>query len=135
MTDVILNKLQTVRRCLLRIDEEYAGDFANLENVTKQDAIILNLQRACEASISLAMHIVSRKNIGIPQNSREAFTMLAGQAIISADLAKRMRAMVGFRNIAIHDYQNIKLDVVQKILELNLKDFREFSNAIQKVDT
>lgn len=78
MTDVILNKLQTVRRCLLRIDEEYAGDFANLENVTKQDAIILNLQRACEASISLAMHIVSRKNIGVPQNSREAFTMLAG---------------------------------------------------------
>lgn len=39
MTDVILNKLQTVRRCLLRIDEEYAGDFANLENVTKQDAV------------------------------------------------------------------------------------------------
>lgn len=135
MTDVILNKLQTVRRCLLRIDEEYAGDFANLENVTKQDAIILNLQRACEASISLAMHIVSRKNIGVPQNSREAFTMLAGQGIISADLAKRMRAMVGFRNIAIHDYQNIKLDVVQKIIEVNLKDFREFSDAIQKVDS
>jgi len=134
MTDVMLNKLQTIRRCLRRIDEEYAGDFANLENITKQDAIILNLQRACEASISLAMHIVSRGNFGVPQNSREAFTMLAEQGVITAELALRMRAMVGFRNIAIHDYQQVKLNVVQKIIEINLKDFREFSDAIQRAD-
>ncbi len=35
----------------------------NLEDFTKQDSIILNIQRACEASIDLAMHIVAGKKI------------------------------------------------------------------------
>ena len=47
-----------------------------LENHTKQDSIVLNLQRACEASIALAMHIVAEKKLGIPQKSQEAFTLL-----------------------------------------------------------
>lgn len=71
INDVILNKTQTIKRCLQRINEEYQGDEQNLHNYTKQDSIILNLQRACEASIDLAMHIVAEKNLGIPQSSRQ----------------------------------------------------------------
>ena len=44
--DVILNKAASIERCLRRIEEEYAGAEQNLiENQTKQDAIVLNLQR------------------------------------------------------------------------------------------
>lgn len=79
----------------------------NLQNQTKQDSIILNLQRACEAAIDLAMHIVSENNLGIPQNSRDAFELLLQNHMISHDLAVKLKAMVGFRNIAIHDYQAV----------------------------
>lgn len=130
MTDVVLNKLQTIRRCLERIDTEYAGEPLNLENITRQDAVILNVQRACEACISLAMHIVSRRNLGIPQNSREAFALLSQAGIISDDLAQRLKAMVGFRNIAIHDYQSLNVKILQTIIEKHLGDFREFSEII-----
>jgi len=50
--DVLLNKASIIERCLHRIEDEYQDDPANLyENVTRQDAIVLNLQRACQAAI------------------------------------------------------------------------------------
>lgn len=68
--DIILNKISTIERCLKRIDEEYDHNADNLQNYTKQDSIILNIQRACEASIDIAMHVVAEKKLGIPQTSR-----------------------------------------------------------------
>ena len=59
--DVIYNKIETIERCIERVKEVYGGNFENLKDYTKQDSIILNIQRACEASIDLAMHIVSEK--------------------------------------------------------------------------
>ncbi|EGL83686.1 protein of unknown function DUF86 [Caldalkalibacillus thermarum TA2.A1] len=128
--DVILNKTQVIERCLKRIDEEYANNPANLYNYTKQDSIILNLQRACEASIDLAMHLIARHKWDIPQSSRDAFDILHQHGVISASLAKRMKAMVGFRNIAVHDYQALNLNIVQQIITKHLADFRHFSKAV-----
>ena len=34
-----------------------------------------------------------------------------------------MKVMVGFRNIAVHDYQEMNLVILQKIVEDHLKDF------------
>jgi len=125
--DIILNKARTIERCLQRIYEEYDNNPENLKNYTKQDSIILNIQRACEASIDLAMHIVSEKKLGIPQSSREVFDILFKNKIIDEDLAGRLKAMVGFRNIAVHDYQNLNLSIVQKIIEKHLDDLKTFS--------
>lgn len=61
-SDIILNKIETIERCINRIKEVYDNNAENLNDYTKQDSIILNIQRACEASIDLAMHIVSEKN-------------------------------------------------------------------------
>lgn len=129
-SDVVLNKIQIIERCLNRIHEEYANNPDNLVNFTKQDSIILNLQRACEASIDLAMHVVAEKKLGLPQTSRDAFLLLETEGIIPVSLSKRMQRMVGFRNIAVHDYQEINLTILQKIIENHLDDFLQFSKAI-----
>ncbi len=65
--DVLYNKIEIIERCLIRIKEVYADDQKNLEDYTKQDSIVLNIQRAIEASIDIAMHIVSEKKLGIPK--------------------------------------------------------------------
>ncbi|ANB59955.1 hypothetical protein GFC30_1204 [Anoxybacillus amylolyticus] len=127
---MILNKISVIERCLKRIREEYEDNPNHLQNDTKQDSIILNLQRACKASIDLAMHIVSKKQLGLPQNSRDAFTLLEEHGIISSSLAQKMKAMIGFRNIAVHNYQQLNLTILQAILEHHLTDFTEFSQAI-----
>ncbi len=107
--NVLLNKAQIVERCLKRIQEEYAGHENELEsNFTKQDSIILNLQRACEASLDMAQRILRIKNLGLPQNYREAFVLLENAGLMPLELSLRMQKMVGVRNIAIHAYQDIE---------------------------
>lgn len=130
MNDIILNKTATIERCVHRIEEVYDNNPKNLTDFTKQDSIILNIQRACEASIDLAMHIVSERKIGIPKASREAFKLLEEAHIISSDLAKTLMNMVGFRNIAVHDYQALELGILQSILEKHVKDFNDFTKVI-----
>lgn len=121
----------TINRCIARIQEEYAGDPANLGNMTKQDSIILNLQRACEACIDLAMHTVAEKKLGLPQTSKEAFDFLLREQVISEELCNNLKAMVGFRNIAVHDYQAIQVGIVQAIIEKHLNDFPAFADRIR----
>jgi len=128
--DVVLNKVAIIERCIKRITEEYEQNPDHLRNYTKQDSIVLNLQRACEASIDLAMHIVAEKKLGIPQTSRDAFSLIEEEGILPASLSHKMKAMVGFRNIAVHDYQELNLSILQQILDNHLQDFTDYTKAI-----
>lgn len=131
--DAILNKCATIERCLKRIREEYQSveDLFGT-NFTKQDSIVLNLQRACESSIDLANYIVKKKKLGIPQQSREAFDILVSSAIIPAELSEKMKKMVGFRNLAVHAYQALDMKVVKSIVEDHLQDFLAFTSHVIK---
>lgn len=130
VNEVILNKVTTIERCIKRIKEVYDQNPENLADFTKQDSIILNIQRACEASIDLAMHLVSERKLGLPKTSREAFQLLQDANLIEASLAKSLKNMVGFRNIAVHDYQSIELNILQSIIEKHLADFTKFTKTI-----
>jgi len=129
--DIIVNKIETIRRCLNRIEEEYNGYESELEsNYTKQDSIILNLERAAQASIDLSTHIIRINRLGVPKTSRDVFTLLQSNKTITLKTAEQMKKMVGFRNIAVHDYQNIAIDIVRNIIENNLIDFECFITEI-----
>jgi len=131
MDDILLNKSATIERCLTRLEQLYTGREAEFEsNLEQQDAILLNLQRACEASIDAGMRLVRKHRLGVPQQSREAFAMLEKAGILDNSLSERMQAMVGFRNIAVHDYQQINLDIVRSILESRLVDFRQLVKVL-----
>lgn len=129
--DVLLNKAEIIERCLRRIDEEYRGHEGDIDtDYTRQDSIILNIHRACEASIDAAMRVVRLRRLGIPQDSREAFSLLSEAGILPADLSERLQSMVGFRNIAVHDYRKLNLVIVRSIIEKRLPDFIAFSRII-----
>ena len=130
MDDILLNKAANIERCLARIAEEFDGDMKNLSNMTKQDAIILNLQRACESAIDGAMRLVRIHALGIPQESRHAFDLLARANRLDSDLAEQMKKMVGFRNIAVHDYTHLDLAVVEAILVHHLPDLAAFARHL-----
>ena len=80
------------------------------------------------------MHVVAEKKLGVPQTSRDAFEFLAKNHIITDALTFRMKAMVGFRNIAVHDYQEINLDIVKLIIEKHLDDYKEFTKQVLSYD-
>ncbi len=132
-SDVIVNKVTSIERSLRRVREVYDSSPENLTDFTKQDSIVLNIQRACQVSIDLAMHIVQEKKLGIPKTSREAFELLEQAKLIDTTTSKNLKAMVGFRNIAVHEYQDLELDILQAIIEEHLNDFTTFTEQILKM--
>ena len=130
--NVVINKITTIENCLKRISDKYTGDFSVLEDFDMQDIIILNLQRACQAAIDLAMHICMREMLGPPQSSADAFEFLGKAEIITKEVAERMKKMVGFRNTTVHDYQALNLKILKSILDHRLPDFTSFSHSILK---
>ncbi len=126
MDDVAINKGAIIGRCLARVREELQDDLARLEDFTIQDAIVLNLLRACEASIDLAMHHVAEARLGIPQSSRDAFELLLQAGKLSPECASAMKKMVGFRNIAVHSYQQLQRPILEAILQTHLGDFENY---------
>ncbi len=134
MDDVIINKVAAIERCVARVREEYADSPRSLNDQTTQDSIILNLQRACETSIDLGMHLIRRQRLGVPQSSRDAFSFLADALIIPHDLSAALQRMVGFRNIAVHGYQDLNLTVVQSIVEERLEDVLRFARTALAMD-
>ncbi len=133
MDDVILNKIAIIERCLERISEEYQNDEDGLrQNYTKQDSVILNLQRLCEASIDIANRKLRLLDAPVPQSSRDAFEQLYRLQIISESISESMQKMVGLRNIAVHDYQNLNMDIVIAVLNNHLQEFKHFVQSVLK---
>ncbi len=89
--NVILNKSAIIERYISRVLEEYTGHEAELSaNFTKQDSIILNLERVCQAAIDMAAHIVKIQKLGIPQENRDLFQMLEQQKTIPHSLSSKI---------------------------------------------
>ncbi len=118
MNEVISNKVTSIRRCIARIRTTYASDSALPfeQDFDKQDIVTLNILRACEQAIDLANHLVKQQSLGLPQSSKESFQLLAQHSIISESLAANLGNMTGFRNIAVHRYQQLSLKVIEKSL-------------------
>lgn len=129
--DVLLNKVATVERCVARAREEYERDPQTFAmDFTRQDAAILNIQRACEAALDIGQHLVRRNKLGIPQSARDVFALLAQAGFIDLTLADSLKKMVGFRNIAVHDYQSLQLPITVNVITLHLGDFLQFTQAM-----
>ena len=129
--DVLVNKAATIERCVARAREEFdrspttfATDF------TRQDAAVLNVQRACEAALDMGQHLVRREHLGVPQSARDVFELLAQGQWIDAQLAANLKRMVAFRNIALHDYQSLLLPILVSVITEHLDEFLQFTQCI-----
>ena len=125
--DILLNKAAIIERCIRRIKEEYTHS-PSLDNATHTDAMTLNIERACQAAIDMAMNLASNKHLGIPQSSAEAFTLLKKADIIDEKLCHALRAMTGFRNVAVH--QDLDTDILHFIAKTGYRDFIRLCTAL-----
>lgn len=129
--DVLLNKVATVERSVKRAREEYfSGPATFATNFGRQDAAILNIQRAREAALDMGQHLIRRDRLGVPQSARDVFALLARAGRIESGLAKGLQRMVGFRNIAVRDYQSLQLPITVAIIEKHLDEFLQYSKAL-----
>ena len=127
--DILLNKAAIIERCIRRIQEEYRSD-PDFKSATHMDALTLNIERACQAAIDIAMHIVAKQHLGIPQSSAEAFRLLEKAGLLDAELARSLEGMTGFRNVAIHEYQELDVSVLHWIAKHGWRDWVRLCHAL-----
>jgi uncharacterized protein YutE (UPF0331/DUF86 family) len=126
--DLVLAKVETLERCLARIAE--VRQQPPTRALDLQDVVVLNLQRAVQAMIDLAAHVVAREALGLPDSLGANFTSLEHAGVIGGELAEHMRRMTGFRNVAVHEYRRLDPAVLDGIVRERLGDLRNFAAAI-----
>jgi uncharacterized protein YutE (UPF0331/DUF86 family) len=131
--DVLINKAATIERCVARAREEFDHDPTTFEtNFSRQDAAVMNIQRACEAALDMGNHIIRRERLGLPQSARDVFEILAQTKWIDQALADSLKRMVGFRNIAVHGYQKLLMPITVKVITEHLVEFLQYSEQMLK---
>ncbi|MEX1082104.1 MAG: DUF86 domain-containing protein [Halofilum sp. (in: g-proteobacteria)] len=131
MASVVEEKLETLRRCVRRVEDKRAASAEELrKDADRQDIVALNLTRAVQICVDLAMHLIAETDEPLPQTMGDAFDSLARLGLIDEELRMRMRAAVGFRNVAVHAYQQIDWNIVQAITWQHLDDFKRFARGI-----
>jgi len=127
--DVMLNKAAVIERSLRCVLEIYRAD-PELADQLYMDALTLNVERACQAAIDLAMHVVASKHLGMPQSQADTFRLLADAGEIDRNLSARMMGMCGFRNVLIHQYQELEIDLLHRVASEHWKDLEAFCQAV-----
>ena len=116
--DVALNKKESIERCIRQVRHYYALESeAPFDlDIMKQDAIAINLQRAMEQIIDLANHAIRKRKLGLPKDSRDSFSILASSNAISEELAGKLKGMVDFCNVLVHDYRELDLNIMRDVI-------------------
>lgn len=128
---IIAEKLESLRRCVQRIEDKTPKDVGSLiQDIDLQDILIVNLTRAVQISVDIGSHIMSSANQPMPQTMGDVFTKLQELGAISLDISERLKKAVGFRNIAVHNYEAINWQIVYAICQSSLWDFRQFAREI-----
>jgi uncharacterized protein YutE (UPF0331/DUF86 family) len=127
--DILLNKAAIIERCLRRMREEVEA-CPTLDSFTHLDALTLNLERSWQAAIDMAMHVVASRHLGVPQGSADAFSLLAQAGLIEPGLAASLRGMVGFRNVIIHQYEAIDMNVLRWVIDAGHRDWIRLGDCL-----
>jgi uncharacterized protein YutE (UPF0331/DUF86 family) len=80
----------------------------------------------------LANMLIRRRRLGIPAESRESFATLSREKFIPGELGDRLQRIVGFRNVAVHQYRDLDLDMVQAVIARDLDDLLDLAEAVRR---
>lgn len=132
MNEAAAQKITSIQRCVARAREAFRDAGSGFRtNYNLQDAAVLNMVRACDTAIDLANMVIRSRRLGIPTESKESFEFLARENLLTPHLRARMSGMVGFRNLAVHQYRELDLNIIEAILLKDLDDVLAFAEAMR----
>ena len=133
MNDVLVQKITSLQRCVARARgaRARAGENFN-QDFDLQDVAVLNVLRACEIAIDLANMVIRQQRLGVPAESRESFAILQREGQLQADLSEKLQRMVGFRNVAVHQYRELDPDIVLSVIDQDLDNLLAFAKIVHE---
>ncbi len=128
---IVERKLDSLYRCIARVEEKCPPDAGTLaDDPDLQDILVLNLSRAVRLCVDIGTHLVAELDSPPPDTMGQTFDFLAGAELLSAELAARLKKSVGFRNLAVHNYEELNWAIVHAIASRHREDFREFARVV-----
>jgi uncharacterized protein YutE (UPF0331/DUF86 family) len=101
------------------------------KDIREQRFVEHTLQLAIQAALDVASHVVSDERLGEPRTNRELFDLLERGGWIAPEMATVLRDMVGFRNVLVHGYDTVNLDIVEDVVRNRLGDLLDFVAVIR----
>lgn len=128
---LVTEKLDALRRCINRIENKRPDTTEELiSDLDLQDILSVNLERAVQLCVDIGTHIIAETDAKAPNTMADTFNILYQENILSKSTADVMKKAVGFRNIAVHNYQKINWEIVFSICHLKLEDFKQFAQEV-----
>ena len=132
--NLILRKISSLDDYLKQVSEfsgvtidEYRSDWKTQRIVER------TLQMMIETSADIANHIISDKKMRVPASYSDTFRVLVENDVIDRDLFSILDKMAKFRNIVVHQYEDVDAEIVIVILKKHLDDFGKFKDAVLEV--
>jgi uncharacterized protein YutE (UPF0331/DUF86 family) len=130
---VLAAKVASVRDAVERIRAVLPETAAAFEaDRTAREVVVLNLFVALQDCLVLATHWLADAGSEVPQSYRDLFESLARRSVIPRDLAARLAAASGFRNLIAHQYGAVDPARVYQIARSDLGDLLEFCAEIAR---
>lgn len=129
-TPLLAKRLARIETCVADL-RRYARPERIAEDAKEEAFVERTLQVAIQSAMDAAIHIATDERLGEPESRQSYFDILARHGWLAADLASRMKRMVGFRNILVHGYEEVDLSIVRDIVEHKLGDLLDFVAAIR----
>ena len=131
---IIEAKLISLNRCLDRMKLHTPATVEALQSdFDAQDIISLNIQRAVQISVDIAAHILAEQLHEQTSTMAETFLALSKNGLLDGQLASRLAKAVGFRNITVHEYNTLDMNILYSIITKEIGCFYEFSDAVVKI--
>jgi uncharacterized protein YutE (UPF0331/DUF86 family) len=128
---VLAKKLAAIRDAVARIREVLPPSAeAFREDRTAREIVILNLFICLQEAIALATHWLADEGWGVPQSYGEAFATLADRRVIERELAHRLRAASGLRNLIAHQYGAIDAGRIFELASNDTEDLLSFCRQL-----
>ncbi len=133
MTDaeLLAKKLAEIETHVRELRTQAALDRVR-EDVKEERFVAHTLQLAVQAALDVASHVVSDDRLGEPQTNEELFTLLERHGWIGSKLATELRDKARFRNLLVHGYASVDLEIVKDIVRHHLSDLEAFVAAVPR---
>ena len=132
MSEVLAGKLKALSRSLKRIQETWQKPsvLSFEEDQDKQDIIVLNLQHFFEDLSDCCRYLLRIRELGWANNNAEAFDLLEQTGLINSETKTALKKANGMRNIMVHRYLEIDLDIVTRVVEHEIEPLYAKARAL-----
>ena len=132
--NIVASRIHKIRECVgfLKKIAKIADEESFLKDPFLSASAERYVQVAIQAVLDICNHIVADLGLEAPSEYRQVPDILAREKLLPTGLSKRMAAMIGLRNILVHEYLKLDRRLVYHVLKKDLGDFEKFIKAVSK---